>query len=240
MMALVVGCASPTPTATPRPSVTMTPTPWASTATPSPAATSTPRPTTFPIAVVVRYDDTNPGISIYDLVAALAAGKVTLPCEVTELGYGLSALTIATTTPCLPADAIAAKVHDTPGLMALLPPGLVTPSVKVLAIGDTDLFGGPSRRAGYYQLFATVADYAAWTAYDESAVRTLISTGDTCPDTGVSWMAVTKKKGWPWVLDGGTVHYRGLKMDTTYSGPSGNGWPVPIIVANDDSGKLGA
>jgi hypothetical protein len=240
LTAIVYACGTPPPTVTPRPSVAMTPTPWASTATPSPTATLTPKPTTFPIAVVVRYDDTSPGISPYDLVAALAAGKITVPCEVTEIGFGPAALTIAAATPCLPAAAITAKVHDTPGLMALLPPGLVTPSVKVLAVGNADLFGGPSHRGDYYQLFATVPDYAVWTGYDVSGVRTLISTGDTCPDTGVSYMAVGQKKGWPWVLDGGTVHYRGLKMDTTFSGPSGNGWPVPIIVRNGDSGKLGA
>jgi hypothetical protein len=132
-------------------------------------------------------------------------------------------------------DQIEAKVHATAGLMAMLPPGLVTPSVKVLAVGDADMFGGPSHRSVPYTLYGSVATPGDWTRYDSSNVRTLISTGDTCPDRGVSYMAVTKKEGWSWVMDGGTAHYRGTKPDAY-----GWGWQVPIIARNGDSGQVAA
>ncbi len=237
-LAVLVGaCGSPTPTNSPRPTVAMSPTPWApATATPSPTPSPTAeQPTVFPIAVVVRFDDNRLSIASDALRTALTAGKVTLPCEVSALGLGGTTLTLPSTTACMPAALIAAKVHDTAGVMALLPPGLVTPSIKVLAIGDADLFGAPSHRALPYPLYATVATHADWTAYNAVAVRTLISTGDTCPDRGVSYMAVDKKMGWTWVLDGGTVHYRGTKPDSY-----GWGWQVPIISRNGDSGKVDA
>jgi len=117
-----------------------------------------------------------------------------------------------------------------------LPPGLVSPSVKVLPVGDADLFGSPTHRALSYPLLAEVtAETAAavdWTAYNVDDVRTLISTGDTCPDRGVSMMAVTKGKGWNWTLAGGDAHYAGIHMDTQYSGPQGTGWPVPNVRRN--------
>jgi hypothetical protein len=231
------GCNASTTTPSPRPTVAMTATPWASpAASPSPSPSPTPeRPTVFPIAVVVRYDDKRISIAPDALRTALAAGKVTLPCEVSALGLAGSELALPSSTTCLAADKITALVHGKANTMALLPPGLVTPSIKVLAVGDADLFGAPSHRALPYPLLATVATHADWTAYNGVAVRTLISTGDTCPDRGVSYMAVTKKMGWPWVLDGGTVHYRGTKPD-----PYGWGWQVPVISRNGDSGKLAA
>ncbi|HEX7592229.1 MAG TPA: CapA family protein [Candidatus Limnocylindrales bacterium] len=50
-------------------------------------------------------------------------------------------------------------------------------------------------------------------------------------------MAVSQGKGWDWdwVLDGGSVHYRGTKPD-----PLGWGWQVPIIARNGDSGTVAA
>jgi poly-gamma-glutamate synthesis protein (capsule biosynthesis protein) len=185
--------------------------------------------------VIARYDYAPVGISQADLSAALAAGKITLPCELDALGLGITTLVISSATPCLPVAEIVAKVHSTAGLMALVPPGLVTPSVKVLAVGDADLFGGPKRRSVPYTLYGAVATPADWTEYSANDVRTLISTGDTCPDRGVSYMAVYKKQGWDWVLEGGTVHYRGTKPD-----PYGWGWQVPIIARNGDSGQLAA
>ena len=234
MAAIVGACGSPTLTSSPEPSVEMTPTPWATIASPTPTASPTPAAATrFLIAVIARYDDARVGIGPADLATALAKGKVTVPCEVTELGLAIESLTIPTDAACLPAEQITAEVHDRKGSMALLPPGLVTPSVKVLAVGDIDLFGAPSHRAQIYPLYATAVMPAGWTAYDKDEVRTLVSTGDTCPDRGVSYMAVTKKKGWDWVLDGGTVHYRGTKTSSW-------DWPVPILARNGDSGRMGA
>jgi len=187
----------------------------------------------FPLAVVVRYDDTRVAITQQALTAALAGGKIAIPCEVTYIGLGSTSLTISPATKCLPANRIAELVHQTTGTIALMPPGLVTPSVKVLEVGTTDIFGGPSHRTQVYQLYGEATIPADWAAYDESQVRTLISTGDTCPDRGVSYMAVTKKKGWDWVLDGGTVRYRRFTE-------SDWGWAVPVVLRNNDSGKVGA
>ena len=230
-----------TASASPLASIVMTPTPWASAATPAPTASPTPAPPTrFLVAVVARYDDTRASISPEALTAALAAGKVTVPCEFTDVGLGVTSLTISPATPCLPAAQMTAMVHGTAGTTALLPAALVTPSVKVLALGNTDLFGAPSVRSRLYSLAADVAVPVDWAEYDSGEVRTLISTGDTCPDTGFAHYAVKIGKGWPWVLDGGTVHYTGLEMDTLYDGPNGKGWPVPIWARNGDSGKVSA
>lgn len=79
-----------------------------------------------------------------------------------------------------------------------------------------------------------------WLAYDVDEVRTLISTGDTCPDRGVSYQAIVLGKGWDWVLDGGTVAYTGVHMDRRFSGPTGSGWPVVDAVRNGDHGAVRA
>jgi poly-gamma-glutamate synthesis protein (capsule biosynthesis protein) len=159
---------------------------------------------------------------------------------VTAVSLSGKPLALATGTTCLPAEQIGAKIHTTAKVIGLLPPGLVTPSVKVLSIGQADLFGSPTHRALPYPLTARTADRAPWTAYDVNDVRTLISTGDTCPDRGVSLLAVTKRKGWNWVLSGGNAHYASFHMDTQYSGPNGKGWPVPTIRRNGNTGTVAA
>jgi len=65
-------------------------------------------------------------------------------------------------------------------------------------------------------------------------VRTLISTGDTCPDRGFSHVAVVHHKGWDWTLSGGTARYTGFRLDTQYPGPDGGGWLVPSVRVNKD------
>jgi poly-gamma-glutamate capsule biosynthesis protein CapA/YwtB (metallophosphatase superfamily) len=120
-----------------------------------------------------------------------------------------------------------------------MPAALVTPRVKVLRIGDADLFGGPSMRARPYPLVATVdAPDASWTAFDVADVRTLISTGDTCPDRGVSHQTNTLKKGWDWALAGGTARYTGTHMDRRFDGPDGKGWPVVEAVRSGNEGAV--
>ena len=245
LLSVVFACGGPGPTLTPAPSFTMAPTPWASstpspTATPVPTPSPSPAPIVFPIAVVVRFDDGRTSITPDALTAAAAAGKLMVPCEFTGLSLNGVAMTLSTSTTCKPAAQIATNVHTTANVIGLLPPGLVTPSVKVLQIGNADLFGSPTRRALAYPLFAQTATAASWTAYDVNDVRTLISTGDTCPDRGVSLLAVTKKKGWNWVLAGGSVRYTSFRMDTEYSGPAGKGWPVPNIRRGRDSGTVAA
>ncbi|MGA3057116.1 MAG: CapA family protein [Candidatus Limnocylindrales bacterium] len=246
--AILASCGSTVPTGRPTAEATETiaPTPWPSALTsPTPAPTVTPQPTPtgptkFPIAVVARFDDTRPSISPEALAAAVESGKVIVPCEVTGLTLNGLTVTQPSTATCMPAAEITAKIHATATILGLLPPGLVTPSVKVLSIGDADLFGSPSHRALPYPLLAETTTAADWTAYDAGDVRTLISTGDTCPDRWVAHMAVTMKKGWPWVLNGGTTHYAGFYMNKSYDGPDGNGWPTPVLRRNGDTGKVAA
>jgi len=248
LAAVAWACGNSSPAATPSAGPSLSPSP-VPTATPSPTPFVTPVPTptttpivtaTFPVAVVVHYDDDRLSLTSDEVKAAITGGKVTVPCEVSTVQLSGATLAVPPSRPCLPADKIAAAVFDKSVSMALLPPGLVVPSVKVLEIGSADLFGGPSHRSVAYPLTATGTVPSNWAAYDPTNVRTLISTGDTCPDAGFPHMAVTLGHGWAWVLSGGTVHYRGTFMDTMYSGPDGNGWPVPIIARNGDSGKVSA
>jgi poly-gamma-glutamate synthesis protein (capsule biosynthesis protein) len=194
----------------------------------------------FPVAVVVRYDDPRESLSADALTAAASGGKLVAPCEMTGLSLSGQPLALAAGTACLPAADITARIHTEANTIGLLPPGLVSPSVKVLRVGDADLFGSPTHRAIAYPLMAETATAETWTAYDVNDVRTLISTGDTCPDRGVSLMAVTNKKGWDWTLNGGSARYGGFRMDTEYTGPQGTGWPVPNLRRVGNSGTVAA
>jgi poly-gamma-glutamate capsule biosynthesis protein CapA/YwtB (metallophosphatase superfamily) len=222
---------------------TSAPVPWASptaeayrTPQPSPAVAPTPAPTDFPIAVVTRYDDLRPGIAPIELAAQGVQGRLIVPCEISGLTLEGDRLILADDTLCLPAEEIVAGLQARPGVVGLLPPGLVSPSVKVLPIGQADLFGAPSHRVLAYPLAARLPPdrpVPAWTAYDVAEVRTLISTGDTCPDRGVSHQTLALGKGWDWAFDGGSVSYTGFRH-------SYFNWSVPKWARNDDAGALAA
>jgi hypothetical protein len=225
-----------------------TPTPWSPTpapaspsASPTPTASPTPAGIVFPIAVVTRYDDARPNISAAQLLETALAGKILVPCEASNFTLNGTIVPFYGGTTCLPAAEIAARMVAIPKSLALLPPGLVTPSVKVLPIGTADLFGSPKHRAEAYPLNAITATPAAWTAYEVADIRTLISTGDTCPDRGVSFQAVTSGKGWDWTLSGGTVKYGKLywsywnwKVPTI--GRTGNPDAVAELISDNDVG----
>jgi hypothetical protein len=242
---VAVACGSSTASSTPgesptpSPSVHMTPTPWPTVTTPavltpSPTPASTPpHPAVFYAAVATRYDDTRLSVSLDDVDKALASGKMLIPCEFDAIGTSIISLTVAASTGCVPLADITTKIHDTEGSLGLLPPGLVSASVKVLAIGSADLFGAPTKRVQQYPLYAQSEVASDWAEYSVDDIRTLISTGDTCPDRGVSYMAVTKNKGWNWVLDGGGARYRGFKT-------SDWDWPVPILSRTGASGQTAA
>jgi hypothetical protein len=201
---------------------------------------------------VARYDDLRPNVTLDALSSAVAAGTVLIPCEVISLTLDGVALVPGPGTNCLPATQVADTVMTPaspsasaspagglpPGSLALLPPGLVAPQLKVLPVGQADLFGAPKRRALQYPLQAIASPEIAGSAYDAADIRTLISTGDTCPDRGFSYMAVTNKKGWDWTLSGGTASYTGFRLDTQYRGPHQGGWLVPNIRVGRDSGKV--
>jgi len=245
LIACACGSSGATPAGgtAPPPTVHMTPTPWPTVTTPS-AATSSPsltasptpglvHPAVFYAAVATRYDDTRESLSLADVAAAIADGKMLIPCEFDAIGTSVVSLTVAPSTGCVPLADITTKIHDTEGSLGLLPPGLVSASVKVLAIGSADLFGAPTKRALPYPLYAQSEVAGDWANYSVADIRTLISTGDTCPDRGVSYMAVTQNKGWDWVLEGGGARYRGFKT-------SDWDWPVPILSRTGAYGETSA
>lgn len=209
--------------------------PTASPAGPSPPAASS---VAVPLALVADVRELRTGLSASALAKAIADGAVAIPC-------GLESLTLAgqplafDQRPCAEASEVSTAVRAREPRYGLLPAALVTPRVKVLRVGDGDLFGAPSIRQKPYPLTATAAaPPAAWTAFDAAEVRTLVSTGDTCPDRGVSHQANTLGKGWDWVLDGGTAEYIGIRMDRRFDGPDGQGWPVVDARRTGNEGAL--
>jgi hypothetical protein len=228
-------------------SVSVTPTPWASvpvSASASAAVATSPSPTPsatttadlaslVPMAVVTTYSDGRESLYSSQVSTSLALGDIAIPCEATGLHLDGTALILSPTAACLPASRIATSVAAGTVDLALLPPGLVGPTVKVLRIGEADLFGSPTHRARSYPLLAAGTFPSAWSAYEANEVRTLISTGDTCPDRGVSHQAITLGKGWDWTLSGGTATYRGSHW-------TDHNFRVPDAYRNDDSGKVAA
>lgn len=224
---------SPTPTTLPGGSPTPTPTEGAS---PSPSAVPTLGLVSTDLALVADVRENRLGLTAAEVRAAL--GKALVPCGVTDMRLDGQALA-PPSTPCVSADAITDRVHGHAGLLALLPPGLVGPRVKVLQVDGADLFGGPSIRSKPYPLTAAAGGLpAAWTAYEASQIRTIDSTGDTCPDRGPAHEAIVLHKGWPWTLDGGYARYTGTYLDTRFSGPTGNGWPVVLAKRTGQTGSV--
>ena len=197
-----------------------------------------PGPAALPLALVADVRDLRESLTVAQLGKELAAGRVAVPCGLDELALGGSPVA-ADTVACVKAAEITKAVRARKPRLGLLPAALVTPRVKVLRVGDADLFGAPRFRSKPYPVTARVADLpAAWAGFDSAEVRTIISTGETCPDRGVSYWANTKKKGWDWVLDGGTARYTGIGIDRRFDGPDGNGWPVVKAVRSGNAGAM--
>jgi poly-gamma-glutamate capsule biosynthesis protein CapA/YwtB (metallophosphatase superfamily) len=203
------------------------------TASPAPAG-----PAELPLALVADVRDLRVGLTEKALAKELAAGRVAVPCGFDAVALGGDDVAIDPGT-CLEASKITAAVRAKKPRLGLLPAALVTPRVKVLRVGAADLFGSPSIRKKAYPLVGTApAAPASWTAFDAAEVRTLISTGDTCPDRGVSHQTNTLGKGWDWALDGGTAEYVRIRMDRRFDGPDGNGWPVVDAKRTGNAGAV--
>jgi poly-gamma-glutamate capsule biosynthesis protein CapA/YwtB (metallophosphatase superfamily) len=192
------------------------------------------RAVVFPLALVARDTDLRAGYTSAQVGSLLRAGKVIVPCGLSGVTIGGADVSLPA-AECTRADRIAATLAKTRNGLALLPAGLVDPRVKALTVDGADLFGNTVIRALPYPLAgrsdALPPEMAgAAVAYDPADVRTVVSTGDTCPDRSVSLWAVVRAKGWDWTLEGGTARYTGTHMDTRYSGPTGNGWPVVTAV----------
>lgn len=234
---------TPAPSQTPEPSLAKGPPPTPP-LTPPLTPPPTPEPSIFPLAVVARFTDLRVGIETDELAAAVAAGEVLVPCGLSALEgieLGDESLALPDQASCLPPEKIVERVRARGGPLGLLPVGTVTAAVKVLRLGNADLFGSPSRRAEPYPLVGVGGSFDPGVSdYDPEEVRTLISLGDTCPDRGVAQQTITLGKGWDWVLDGGTARYTGTYMDTRFTGRDGRGWPVVKAVRLGDRGRVRA
>jgi poly-gamma-glutamate capsule biosynthesis protein CapA/YwtB (metallophosphatase superfamily) len=228
---------NPTPSATPAPAVSPPPSPAAS---PSPS----PGPTSFPLAAVTGITNLKATTTVPELAALSATSQLVVPCGVSISAKGWPGT--FPTARCLPADAIPAAIAKAPTTIALLPPGLVDPTTKVLPIGGdgpfglggADLFGAAEARSKPYPIVGTSATLdPTWTAYDPTKVWTLVSLGDTCPDRGVAYAAITQGLGWPWVLDGGTAKYQRVYTNPTAPDTPGYG---QLVVSAQPSGHAGA
>jgi hypothetical protein len=207
VVTLLVGCVSPSPSLLPSPSATPSP---------SPSPTATPVPdVTFPLAVVTGITNLKATITLDELATLASGGQLVVPCEVTVTQPAITA-----TAPCLAANQIRTDLRLDQTLVALLPPGMVEPSTKVLSIAGAgpfglfgpDLFGDPESRALPYPIMGTAHAFAldqSWTAYDASQVWNLTSIGSLCADRVAAYQAVTLGKGWDWPFNGGTATYTG-------------------------------
>jgi poly-gamma-glutamate capsule biosynthesis protein CapA/YwtB (metallophosphatase superfamily) len=241
----LAGCTTvaptPVPTPNPTPNPTVGPTP---TAPPTPGATPSAAPTSFPLAVVTGLTNLKATTSLAELASLRAAGTLLLPCGVSITAP--SSLAGSAPVACTQADAIPGALARAPKSVALLPAGLVVPTTKVLPIGGdgpyglggADLFGAAEARNQAYPIVGTSTTLpATWTAYDASRVWTLVSLGDTCPDRGVAYAAITQGLGWGWVLDGGTAKYQRIYINPTPPNTPGAGQDV---VAANPTGHAGA
>ena len=240
--AMLAGCGSAAPSATPlvpsvgpSPSAAIPSAALPSAALPSGALPSTPA-VLVPLAVVTGFSNYSIStISMATLGVDFSSGSLVVPCDAEAAVQ--AALAVATVTPptgCVAADGIPALLDPATRRIALLPPGLVTPSVRVLAIGEADLFGETPSRALPYPLVipAPPAWPIGWTTYDPTNVRVVVTTGVNCPDRGVSRQTNVLGKGWDWLLQAGTARYTGRRWDPAY------GWYVVDAVRTGHAGAL--
>ncbi len=213
----------------------------------TPAPTVLPTPTTaagvdFPLAIVTGLTNHLDNLALDDLAARAASGKLVVPC-----GVEVTQPALAATAPCVTADRIAATIEGKQDLVALLPPGLVEAATKVLPIAGSgpyglfgpDLFGDKEARALPYPVQGrTTGDpvlLPTWTAYDATQVWTLNETGSLCADRAGAHQAVTLKKGWDWIFDGGTAKYKGPPVPNPNPPPGIDRHPIvrPVETGND-------
>ncbi|MDQ2674639.1 MAG: CapA family protein [Chloroflexota bacterium] len=217
---------STTPVATPRLQATPGPTVEA-TPTPSP-----PPPVEIPLAVVTGYTNPLASITRAEVDAAVEQDTIVQACEF----FGA-----ANPVPrCLPGAELVAHIEANPTDLALLPAGLVVPTVKVLPVDGADLFGGPAARAEPYPFSATMLENSGMESwpFEVEDVRTLMSLGDSCPDRGVAHAAITLGRGWEWVFGGGTAEYAAVYPNPVPEGFVGNGFNIVDAVATGNEGAV--
>ena len=223
---VVAGCtiADPSPSAP-----GLTPSPATPQPTPEPTAAPTPTPVPeveVPLAVVTGYTTARATITLQEVID----GNAILPCEVTATEPALTG-----DGSCLPGPEIAAAIEADPQRLALLPPDLVVPTLKVLPVDGADLFGGPEARSAAYPITGRGTGLVP---YDAAEVRTLMSLGDSCPDRGVAYAAITLGRGWEWVFGGGTAEYTAVYPNPVPPGFVGNGFNIVDAVPTGNEGAV--
>jgi poly-gamma-glutamate synthesis protein (capsule biosynthesis protein) len=201
----------------------------ASPVTPGPVAPST------PLVVVTGFDNYSlASVTRSSLGARLVAGTLELPCGAEAAVAVALGVPNAAPSACVRADQVTAQLDPASTDLALVPPALVTPRVKVIPIGSADLFGEKPARSATYPLVIPVpaAWPVAWTAWNGTDVRVVVTTGVNCPDRGVSHQTVVLGRGWDWLLQGGTARYTGTHWDSRY------GWTVVDAVRTGHAGAV--
>jgi poly-gamma-glutamate capsule biosynthesis protein CapA/YwtB (metallophosphatase superfamily) len=202
--------------------------------TPTPDPTPSPSPTPIPevdvpLAVVTGYVGERASITLAELERA--ADRLLVPCEVTAF----LDRTLDAGRDCSTAAEIVERLGRRPQRLALLAPSQVTPLVKVLPVDGADLFGGPAARAADYPINGRAIDVEA---HDPGEIRTLMSLGDSCPDRGVAFAAITQGRGWDWVFGGGTAEYTAVSPNPAPPGSVGNGFNIVEAVPTGNEGAV--
>lgn len=230
LMATLVACGAldvspPASTRPPSPEPTVA----AATSTPTPSPTPVPM-VEVPMAVITGYTNALADMTLDEVEAAMASGDIVRTCEASD----------DEAEGCVAADEIVAHVEANPEVVALLPAGLVVPTVKVLPIDGADLFGGPEARARLYPLSETVEGPPDEWLHDPDDVRTLMSLGDSCPDRGVAHAALRVGHGWDWVFGGGTAEYTAIYPNPVPPDVPGHGFNVVEAVRTGNEGAVAA
>ncbi len=187
------------------------------------------------LAVVGGFDNYKVNsITTATLASRLTAGTLIVPCGAESAVAKALGTSGRGAAACVAADRITASLDPASTKLALVPPALVTPRVKVVPLGGADLFGEkPARGKAYPLSIATPASWpAAWSQWSSKNVRVVVITGCTCPDRGVSHQTVVLKKGWNWLLQAGTARYTGRHWFAPM------GWWVVDAVRSGNGGAL--
>ena len=188
-----------------------------------------------PLAVVSAFDNyAVTSVTRTMLAARLAAGTLVVPCGAEAAIAAALGMSGGAAAACVPADQVTAALGPGKTQLALVPPGLVTPRVKAVALDGADLFGEkPARNVPYPLVIATPAAWpATWSRWNGSDVRVIVTTGVNCPDRGVSHQTNVLGRGWDWLAAGGTARYTGTHWDPRF------GWTVVDAVRTGNAGAV--
>ena len=186
----------------------------------------------MPLAVVTGYTNPRAAITEAEVAAAIEADTFIQQCEF---------LTAVNPVPrCLEAGEVVDHLLANPTELAWLPAGLVVPTIKVLPVDGADVFGNAEARSAAYPYSVTVpliGEFDGW-GFDPAEVRTLMSLGDSCPDRGVAFAAITQGQGWDWVFGGGTAEYTAVYPNPVPAGFVGNGFNIVDAVRTGNEGAV--